>query len=95
MVTDIYIIYNDDAQLEKLNKGVYALVTSAHFHFIKDTEKNKKDVWHIKNIFASKLSPFVGIFDKDTPIKAFYSEADNDVIGSLIKYLNDENTSTR
>lgn len=89
MVTDIYVIYNNDSQLERLNKGAYALVTSAYFHFIKDTEKNKKDVWHIKNIFASKLSPFVGLFDGETPIKAFYSEADKDVIGSLIKYLNE------
>lgn len=89
MVTDIYIIYDDDAQIERLHRGAYTFETSAYFHFIKDNEKNKKDVWHIKNIFASKLSPFVGVFDKDTPIKAFYSEADNDVIGSLIKYLNE------
>ena len=95
MVTDIYIIYDDDAQLERLHKGAYTFETSAYFHFIKDTEKNKKDVWHIRNIFASRVGPFVGLFNGETPIKAFYSEADKDVIGSLIKYLNDENVNTR
>ena len=37
--------------------------------------------------YGVKLDPFAVILDDEKPIKAFYTEAE-DVIDSLIKYLN-------
>ena len=47
----------------------------------------KKKAWKIKNFYGAKLDPFAVILDGEKPIKAFYTEAE-DVIDSLIKYLN-------
>lgn len=88
MITDVYLVYNDDSQLRKIG-GTYTLKVSPFFHFIDDrTRQGKKDSWKIKGGFGAKLTPFAVVYDGENPIKAFYSETGEDVIESLINYLN-------
>lgn len=83
---DIYVVYNDDSQIELLKNS--ELKTDSFFHFADErTRKGLKESWKIKNPLAAKLSPFVAIYEGEIPIKAFYTEADDNVIQSLIDYL--------
>lgn len=85
MVTDVYIVYNDDSQIERLGDTK----VSPFFHFIDDrTREGRKQGFKLKGSLSAKLTPFVVCKDKDTVIKAFYSEASKDVISELIKFLN-------
>jgi hypothetical protein len=86
MVSDVYLIYNDDTQLKKVKN--YPFDNSYFFHFIDDrTRQGRKDAWKIKGGFSAKLSPFAVCYDKNRPIKAFYTEADSNIIESLIDFL--------
>ena len=87
MVTDVYIVYNDDSQIKELGD---ALKVSPFFHFIDDrTYKGKKDSWKLKGSWGARETPFVLCTDGENPVKAFYSEAEKNVIKSLINYLNE------
>lgn len=89
MVTDVYVIYNDDNQLRRIG-GSYTLRISPFFHFIDDrTLHGRKDAYKLKSEWAARLTPFALCMDGEKPIKAFYTETDNDVIKSLIQYLNE------
>lgn len=85
-MTDVFVVYNDKEQLNRIgDTSKYTPI----FHFIDSmTKKGKKEAYRLKSHYAAKLDPFAVILDKNKPIKAFYSEAE-DVIDSLIKYLND------
>lgn len=83
---DIYVVYNDDSQLERIKQA--KLKSNIFFNFADErTRSGLKESWKIKGPLAAKLSPFAAIYEEDKPIKAFYSEADDDVIQSLIDYL--------
>ena len=84
-MTDIIVIYSDKSQLDRIgDTSKYTPI----FHFIDSlAKKSKKEAWRIKSYYGAKLDPFVVILDDEKPIKAFYTEAE-DVINSLIKYLN-------
>lgn len=83
---DVYVVYNDDVQLEKIKNS--DIKSDVFFHFIDErTRKGSKESWKIKNPLAAKLSPFIAVYEKGIPIKAFYTEADDNVIKSLIEYL--------
>lgn len=87
MITDVYVVYNDDNDIKKLGD---ALKVSPFFHFIDDrTAKGKRDSFKLKGAWASKLTPFALCMEGDKAIKAFYSEENNNVIESLINYLNE------
>lgn len=89
MITDVYIVYNDDEQIKKIG-GTYTLKVSPFFHFIDDrTHKGKKDSYKLKGSWGARVTPFVLCTEGDTPVKAFYSETGEDVINSLINYLNE------
>lgn len=89
MITDVYLVYNNDEQIKRIG-GTYTLKVSPFFHFIDDrTLEGKKKAFRLKSSFGAKLTPFALCMDKDKAIKAFYSESDNDVIKSLINYLNE------
>ena len=85
-MTDVFVVYNDKEQLNRIgDTSKYTL----NFHFIDSmAKKSKKEAYRLKSYYAARLDPFAVILDKNKPIKAFYSEAE-DVIDSLIKYLND------
>ena len=84
-MTDIIVVYSDKNQLDRIgDTSKYTPI----FHFVDSLAKNgKKEAWRIKSYYGAKLDPFAVILDDEKPIKAFYTEAE-DVINSLIKYLN-------
>lgn len=85
---DIYVVYSDEKQIELLKNT--DIKGSPYFHLINDqTFKGKKEAWKVKSSLSARLSPFAAIYENDKPIKAFYSEADDNIIQSLINYLNE------
>ena len=84
-MTDIVVVYSDKSQLDRIgDTSKYTPI----FHFVDSlAKKSKKEAWRIKSYYGAKLDPFAVILDDEKPIKAFYTEAE-DVINSLIKYLN-------
>ena len=84
-MTDIIVVYSDKNQLDRIgDTSKYTPI----FHFVDSlAKKSKKEAWRIKSYYGAKLDPFAVILDDKKPIKAFYTEAE-DVINSLIKYLN-------
>ena len=84
-MTDIIVVYSNKSQLDKIgDTSKYTPI----FHFVDSlAKKSKKEAWRIKSYYGAKLDPFAVILDDEKPIKAFYTEAE-DVINSLIKYLN-------
>lgn len=85
-MTDVYIVHNDPLVEKRVIESEY--VSTPFIHFIDEGSlKGKKEAFKLKGAWGARLTPFVAVFDGEEIIKAFYSEADNDVIGSLIKYL--------
>ena len=84
-MTDVIVIYSDKNQLDRIgDTSKYTPI----FRFVDSlAKKSKKEAWRIKSYYGAKLDPFAVILDDEKPIKAFYTEAE-DVIDSLIKYLN-------
>ena len=84
-MTDVIIVYSSKSQLDRIgDTSKYTPI----FHFVDSLDKkSKKEAWRIKSYYGAKLDPFAVILDGEKPIKAFYTEAE-DVINSLIKYLN-------
>lgn len=90
MITDVYLVYNDDSQLRKIG-GTYTLKISPFFHFIDDRTLNgRKEAFKLKGSWGAKLTPFALCTDGEKAIKAFYSETGTDIIKELINYLNGE-----
>lgn len=90
MITDVYLVYNDDEQLRRIG-GTYTLKVSPFFTFINEnSNKGRKEAFALKGHWGARMTPFALCLNKETPVKAFYSETGEDVIKSLINYLNDE-----
>lgn len=87
MISDVYIVINDDSQKDRIASVV--LQTNPFFHFIDERRRDEiKNAYRLKGSFAAKQTPFAVVYDENhKPLKAFYSEA-GDVINSLINYLN-------
>lgn len=85
----VYIVYNNDNQIKPIEDAFKA---SSIFVFIDEqTTKGKKKGFKLKGSWGARLTPFAVVYnDEDKPVKAFYSEADNDIIKSLITYLNEQ-----
>ena len=91
MITDVYLVYNDDNHTRQIG-GTYTLKVSPFFHFIDDrTLEGRKDAFKLKSSWGSRMTPFALCMDGEKAVKAFYSETGEDVIKSLIDYLNGEN----
>jgi hypothetical protein len=87
MITDVYIVYNDTSFIKKF--GDTSLKVSPFFHFIDETTRQgKKEAFALKGHWGTRMTPFIICFDKETPVKAFYSETGENIIQSLIDYLN-------
>lgn len=88
MITDVYIVYNDDKQREMIEGDTFKV--SPFFHFIDSRTRNgRKESFKLKGSWSARLDPFAICYEGDKAIKAFYSEADPNVIVSLINYLNE------
>lgn len=90
MITDVYVVYNDENQVKRIG-GAYTLKVSPIFHFMdSQANKTKKEAWALKSHWAAKEDPFAIVMDGEKAVKAFYSETGEDVIQSLINYLNSQ-----
>lgn len=90
MITDVYVVYNDVEQIKRIG-DTYALQASPVFHFLSSqSNKTKKEAWALKSHWAAKEDPFAIVMDGDKAVKAFYSETGEDVIKSLLNYINTE-----
>lgn len=89
MITDVYIVYNDPSFIEELGD---TLKVSPYLHLIDETTKDgKKEAYALKSYWGANLTPFAICFEGEKAVKAFYSETGEDVIKSLIDYLNEQN----
>lgn len=85
---DVFIVHNDSSVEERVKKA--NVKSSPFIHFIDEgTLKGKKEAFKLKGAWGARMTPFVAVFKGEEIVKAFYSEADNDVIKSLIDYLNE------
>lgn len=88
MITDVYVVYDNDEALRRLG-GTYTLKVSPIFHFIDSRTLNgQKEAFKLKGSWGARMDPFVITFDGEKAVKAFYSETGENVIESLITFLN-------
>lgn len=85
---DVFIVYNDPSVEKRVKEA--NIKSSPFIHFIDEgTLKGKKEAFKLKRAWGARMTPFAAVFEGEEIIKAFYSEADNDIIKSLIDYLNE------
>lgn len=90
MITDVYLVYNDTSQINRIG-DTYTLKVSPFFTFINETSpKGKKEAFALKGHWGARMTPFAICMDGEKAVKAFYSETGEDVIESLIKFLNEQ-----
>ena len=98
MITDVFIIYNNEAQIKRVEESCI-LKNSPFFTYINESSrKGKKEAYALKSHWGARLTPFAICMDGEKAIKAFYSETGEDIIESLIDFINfqkieNENTS--
>lgn len=80
----VHIVLDNPSEKDTLAKT--PIKDNIYFTFIEDIKQARR----FKASFAARQSPFAVVYSNDKPIKAFYSEHEN-VIESLIKYLNEKN----
>ena len=85
IITDVYIVSDDPDLSNKIN-GSFPGNPFFHFYDI-GSMKDRSAAYKLKGQFGARLDPFAVVFSKDKAVKAFYTEADDHVIESLIKYL--------
>jgi hypothetical protein len=85
MITDIYIVYDNKEQLNKLDKFDFK---DKYVHLINlKTSKGIKEGKKIMYAWGAMMAPFAIIYDHEHPIRAFYTETDPDIIETLINYI--------
>lgn len=90
MITDVYIVYNNDNVIKRVG-GTYTVKVSPIFHFIDSRTLNgRKEAFQLKGSWGARMDPFVICMNGEKAIKAFYSETGEDVIESLITFLNSQ-----
>lgn len=82
----VKFIYSNLSDLDKL----YNVSLPGAFLETYDEQdyKAKKMAYKIKASCGARLTPFAAVYEGDELIKAFYTEADKDIITSLTNYLN-------
>lgn len=87
MITDVYIVYNDDCHLDRINdEGIKPFI-----HLIDERTKNgKKAGRKLRQHWGATELPFVVCCNRNKEEKVFYSESKINVIEALIDYLNEE-----
>lgn len=90
MITDVYIVYDKDDVVRKVG-GTYTIKVSPFFHFIDSRTLNgKKEAFQLKGSWGARMDPFAICMEGEKAVKAFYSETGEDVIESLITFLNSQ-----
>lgn len=88
IITDVYVVSNDPNLSNKIN-GSFPGNPFFHFYDI-GSMKDRSTAYKLKGQFGARLDPFAVVFNKDKAVKAFYTEADDHVIESLLKYLKEQ-----
>ena len=89
MITDVFVVYNNEGQIKRIKE--VDIPNFPFFTFINEnSNKGRKEAFALKGHWSARMTPFALCLNKETPVKAFYSETGEDVIKSLINYLNDE-----
>lgn len=84
---DIYIVHNNPIVEEEFKN--LAISSQPFVHFIDEgTLKGKSSSYKLKSEWGARKIPFACIYEDGKMKKGFYTEADNDIINSLINYLN-------
>lgn len=90
MITDVYVVYDNAEQIKRIG-GAYAVKASPVFHFLDSkADSTKKDAWALKSYWAAKQDPFAIAMNGEKAVKAFYSETGEDVIKSMIDFINSQ-----
>ena len=90
MITDVYIVYDNDNVIRRVG-GTYTIKVSPFFHFIDSRTLNgRKEAFQLKGSWGARMDPFAICMDGGKAVKAFYSETGEDVIESLITFLNSQ-----
>lgn len=90
MITDVYIVYDNDNVIKRVG-GTYTIKVSPIFHFIDSRTLNgRKEAFQLKGSWGARMDPFAICMDGEKAIKAFYSETGEDVIESLINFINSQ-----
>lgn len=90
MITDVYIVYDKDDVVRKVG-GTYTIKASPFFHFIDSRTLNgRKEAFQLKGSWGARMDPFAICMEGEKAVKAFYSETGEDVIESLITFLNSQ-----
>lgn len=84
MITDVIVVINSDEQKQRIENSI---VNDLFYTFI-DERTDKSKAYKFKYMFGTKMTPFAVAYDKDKPVIGFYGESKEDVINSLIEYLN-------
>lgn len=88
MITDVFVVYNDKSQIDIIQDAKLDDLIS--FVFINEnSKKERKKAFNLKSHWAAKMTPFAICMNGDKAVKAFYSETGENVIESLINYLNE------
>lgn len=86
---DIYIIHNNPNIKDIICNS--EINSDAFYHFLDEGSlKEKSKAYKFKSEWCARQTPFIGIYKDGKMFKGFYSETGEDVIQSLIKYLNHE-----
>lgn len=92
MITDIYVVYNDDSHLDRINDEDI----KPFLHLIDERTKNgKKSGRKLRQHWGATQLPFVVCYDRNKEVQVFYTESKTNVIEALIKYLENENINDR
>lgn len=83
---DVYIVHNNPSALKQFWEFAYAIEPFVHTLDI-GSKLDRSKAFKLKQEWGARQDPFCLIKKDDKAVKAFYSEAGEDAIVQLIKYL--------
>lgn len=84
---NVYIVHNNPDICDEICNSEIKIRCFFTF-YDEGSKKDKSKAYKLKEHWAAKKTPFAIVYDGEQVKKVFYSEADNNIIDSLVKYLN-------
>ena len=85
-VTDVYLVYSDLNDRKRFEEAEINLSPFIHYIDILSKEGKSKG-YKLKSEFGAKENPFGVFYNKDSPIKAFYTEDCDDIVTKMLEEL--------